>query len=104
MFLGTLNDTGTAFSHPRARQLKLDDIFVYPRLTCWSAEDLLNTRKKGTPVPSKEAVEHFRNSPRVLVSGADDSGKTSLLKKLYLDLSGEFAPILIQATSLGGHT
>jgi hypothetical protein len=101
-FFDALNDTGTAFKHARSRQLALDDIYVYPRMTSWSPEAVLEGGKRGHPVPSKEILNHFRGSRKVLVSGPDDSGKTSLLKKLYLDLSSDFVPVLLDATKLEG--
>jgi predicted phosphodiesterase len=101
-FLQALNDTGTAFTHPRSRLLTLDDIFIYPRMNCWSSSAVLNPGKKATPVTSKGALDHFRESRYVLISGPDDSGKTSLLKKLYLDLSNEFVPIYLDASRLDG--
>ncbi len=102
-FARALNDTGTAYTHKRARTgLTLDQIFVYPRMRCWSSESLLDPKRRPIPVSSKGALAHFHNTPRVLLSGPDDSGKTSLLKKLFLDLSNDFVPLFIDATKLRG--
>src|ERR1700733_5653612 len=78
--LEDLTDPGAPFFHKHKRKLRLDDIFVYPDLRQWSSDQLAKGGK-GRTINSREVVDYFRSAPKVLISGADDSGKTALLKK-----------------------
>ena len=100
--LEDLSDPGAPFFHKHKRKLRLDDIFVYPDLRQWSADRLAEGANKARTINSREVVEYFRSTPRVLISGADDSGKTALLKKVFVDLGSDYVPILLSAKDFRG--
>lgn len=88
-----LEQIGTDFRHPRCRELRLSDLFVYPDL------QKLDVRKSGTPagiVRDKDVVGYLQEKKRVLVTGAEKIGKTSLAKRLFLDIrEAGLVPLLI---------
>lgn len=103
-FLKQLRDPGTGFIHPAKPDLTLDDFFVYPDLRRRSFERLLE--KDGSPrlVKGEGILEFVNKSKRVLVSGADDSGKTSLAHMLYLDLRQHYKliPVSLSGKEIHG--
>ena len=100
--LEDLTDPGAPFLHRRKRKLRLDDIFVYPDLRQWSADRLVKGAGKARTINSREVVDYFRSTPRILISGADNSGKTALLKKLFIDLGSDYVPIILVAKEFKG--
>ena len=77
-WLQWLNAPGMAFTHKRKREVELPDIYIYPDLRCWSVQSFLKGERKAQNLLSKDVLDHFRKTDYVFVSGADDSGKTSL--------------------------
>jgi len=91
--LNYLRDLGTTVDHPRVGRLELGDIFVYP--------DLRKVNSGADDFPrftsSSKLRDRVRKHERVLISGEDKSGKTSLSKKLFLDLLRDgFVPLLLR--------
>lgn len=88
-----LDQVGTDFRHQRCLSLTLNDIFVYPDL------QKLDVRKSCTPsgmVKDGEIIGYIQEKKRVCIAGAEKSGKTSLAKRLFVDLrSAGLIPILV---------
>lgn len=78
-FLEFLSDPGINLSHPRKQPLFLEDIFVFPELTTSSASP---GDTGETIFSSRELTTVDTLPPVVLITGPEDSGKTSLLKSL----------------------
>jgi hypothetical protein len=94
-FSAFLCDPGAPFMHPKPG-LCLQEFFVYPDL---------NDNKKTSPISSAVFSEDIAGfveaNKRILILGADRSGKTSLAKSLYIDLQKRgFVPILLRGDSL----
>lgn len=68
-------------AHAKREALLLDDIFVYPELTKY--DDLKEYDGKES---SKILIESFLEYSKVVIAGEDQSGKTSLCKKLFIEL------------------
>jgi 3',5'-cyclic AMP phosphodiesterase CpdA len=100
-YVDWLSDPGAAFHHKRVRQLRLPDFFVYPDFRKISIETIFGSKKPGT-LFSKDALEYFRTNRLIVVSGAEDSGKTTLLRRLYLDLNDNLVPLLVTGSDLTG--
>lgn len=95
-FTAFLSDPGTTFTHPRARQLSLRDIFVYPDL-----EELSIEKAEKEIVPGERLRSYFFENQRVLVAGAERSGKTTLAKVLFADLLDQgIVPVLLTGEKL----
>jgi predicted phosphodiesterase len=96
-----LSDPGAAFHHKRVRQLKLQDFFVWPDFRKVSLATLL-AGKKPPVLFSKDALEYIRTTPLIVVSGDEGSGKTALLRLLFLELSDNLVPLFLSGSDLGG--
>ena len=80
-----------AKAHSRREEVLLDDIFVYPELARY--DDLREYEKTES---SKKLLENFRDHPKILLAGEDQSGKTTLCKKFYIELRKKnFIPIYL---------
>ena len=95
-----LDDPGTAFTHPRQGKLRLSDLFVYPDLTRRSVDPVIG--KKDRRVDSREVLDFIASKRKIILTGPSDSGKTSLAKRLYMDLKQRVGsvPIFIPGEKL----
>ena len=93
-FLDYLNDTEIVFSHRNSDKVSLDDIFVTPDLQLLSE----NFDKKTRSIAGIALVDE---STDYVVLGDEQSGKTTLAKRLILEfLSTGVEPLLIQGKGL----
>jgi len=93
-FKNFLEDTGMEFAHRNREHVSLDDIFVFP--------DLKSLNKSVEDTRSDISGENlWECGNRILVLGDEQSGKTTLAKKLFLDahLHG-FFPLLINGIDI----
>lgn len=78
-------------AHPQKKEVLLEDIFIYPDL---DVVDLINGY--GKTIPSSELLDKFIEFPRILIAGEDQSGKSSLCKKFFIELKKmDFLPVYI---------
>src|SRR5206468_657728 len=63
-FASLLSDPGAPFTHPRARQLRLEDIFVYPDIKIKEAES-----GQGTFLPGDDLLKYIQENKQVLLVG-----------------------------------
>ncbi len=95
-FTRHLHDLGTAFTHPRKDALVLEDLFIYPDLSCLSTSTLKSGKSTTLDdiVSSQTLIDEPR--PEVLILGSDRSGKSTLAKALYLGFkSNGFKPLFL---------
>lgn len=86
-----LNDTGLSLSRPHKQDIVLEDIFVFPNLE----------QESGLVINSKELLNISGDISRILISGIEDSGKTSLIKMLIKHyLQSGYLPVLIDAQNI----
>ena len=94
-WLTWLEQVGTDFRHPRCKELKLSDIFVYPDL------QRLNVKNACSPtgtVRDRDVLGFIQEKKRLFIAGAEKIGKTSLSKQLFTDLrESGFVPVLIRS-------
>lgn len=74
-----INDLGTPIRHPRISSLELEDIFIYPVLI----DKLAQKDDKKTISGEQLLQEVVVNNGVWLIEGDKESGKTTLLKKMY---------------------
>ena len=101
-FLSELTDVGTGFTHSR-KELRLNDIFVYPSLVHRPLQQRIEgVRSSPSRVPSQDVPKFMCGQPRLLVLGADRSGKTSLARTVYRLLQHErgLVPLLLNGCDL----
>ena len=87
-----LEDPGISLRHGERGLLKLQDVFLYP--------DLVEITMRGDRLGQRITGEHFLSlldsSPKMVITGDTESGKTSLAKTLFLDfLQNGVVPVLI---------
>ncbi|WP_226665043.1 metallophosphoesterase family protein [Microbulbifer aggregans] len=86
-----IQDCGAQFRHHNIANLKLSDIYVYPNL-----KDQSDQSSKPKTIPSKDLLDIEKFSQGIVISGEDNSGRTSLLNTLtneYYDQG--YLPIII---------
>jgi len=99
-FRRELTQLGGTFSHPiKDEDLQITDLFVYPDLRARSLLD-----KKDKLISSENVVEFVTTHRCVHISGNVLAGKTTLARKLYLDLHDdhEYVPILLTGAEITG--
>jgi len=82
-------------AHSQKDRLLLNDIFVFPDLAKYNSlrED------KGT-ISSKDLLETISDYSRIVIAGAEQSGKTTLCKKIFEELRGRnFIPVYVSDTT-----
>ncbi|MBP7796805.1 MAG: TIR domain-containing protein [Elusimicrobiales bacterium] len=78
-------------AHSQKENVFLNDIFVYPVLEIYN--DLGGYDKKES---AEKLIEEILDYPKILLTGDDQSGKTTLCKKIFTDLREKnFVPVYI---------
>ena len=78
-------------AHHNKRDVKLDDIYIYPELLYFDDE-----KKKEKTYSSETLAQEFKEGNKFVIIGDDQSGKTSLLKNYIAILKTKhFIPIYI---------
>lgn len=94
-YLNFLNDIGSAFSHPDIEHLVIDNIYVYPNVRNLSSENTNIKRESSENLLDKQDFD------KIILVGDECCGKTTLLKKLYLDsINNGKLPILIDGVDI----
>lgn len=94
-FVKKLIDTGTVFSHPDIDELSINDIFVYPNYKN------LSSSKRTLDRESSEGILLKNDFENIILVGEECSGKTTLLKKLFLDaINSGSVPVFIDGNSI----
>jgi hypothetical protein len=107
IFNSELNDPGRSFKHPRRRDLRLRDLFIYPDLGQRLFEKRARGQKSGpTAVYSENVLQHLLDVKRSLIIGPNESGKTALARAIYSDLQliHHLVPVMITGRDLEGYT
>lgn len=80
-----------AKAHAQKDKVLLEDIFVYPELVKY--DDLGEYEKKDS---SEKLIDGFYDYPKILIAGEDQSGKTTLCKKMFIGLREKnYVPVYI---------
>lgn len=90
-----LKQIGTDFRHPRTTELELSDLFVYPDLLKLDAKR--SFRPSGL-VRDREVLGYIQEKRKLLITGNEKLGKTSLCKTLFRDLrEAGIIPIILRS-------
>jgi len=93
-FASTLNDAGGNFSHTAKERLSLDDVFIWPDLRDWDAQEVNKQKTKS----SASLVPEIAKGQQYIVYGDEKSGKTTLMYRLFRDLVARgFVPVYLSA-------
>jgi len=78
-------------AHSRKEKVDIEDIFIYPELSKY--DDLKEYEKK---VSSVLLISEFYKYNKVIIAGENQSGKTTLCKKLFIELRRRnFVPVYV---------
>jgi hypothetical protein len=89
-----LENTGIKFAHRNQEYVSINDLFVFPKLRILrgASEEIL---------PDISGGKLWESNSLILVLGDEQSGKTTLAKRLFVDaLSSEFLPIFIEGCNI----
>lgn len=94
--LARLEDPGAAFSHPAKPKLLLEDLFVpqnAEELTVENGKDIV----KAGIIESRKLVSTIADRRRVLITGCERSGKSTLAKVVFRHFYHQgFVPVLLE--------
>jgi hypothetical protein len=95
-----LEDPGVSLYHPEKGDLKLSHVFVYPDLReITDKEDMMRM------VKGERILDQIADGRKVMIMGADESGKSALAKRLFRELHERgFVPVLVDGSKLKPRT
>jgi hypothetical protein len=94
-----LEDPGVSLFHPMKGDLKLSEVFVYPNL-----REVTNTEGVPRLIDGEHVLDHIIAGRKVMILGADESGKTALAKGLFRGLHERgFVPVLVDGKAFKPH-
>lgn len=102
-FATYLADAGIGFTHPKKKDLRLRDLFIYPDFT----ERSLGRRIEGSSYSVRrrgaEVIDFILQRDYTLFIGSSLSGKTAFAKILYTDLQfKQLVPTLVSGEDIDG--
>ncbi len=93
-----LQELGIAITHPHKQTVLLRDLFVFPDFREF---DLATNAASVETIFGHRIVGYITSKRKVLVTGSDQSGKTSLSKVLFEELiNKDFIPLIINGKEL----
>jgi len=99
-FASYLNDPGAAFTHSRKESLLLADIYVEPDVRGLVPVEKM-TQIVEQPMSSGDLWHKLRPNSKTSILGDESSGKTALLKRLFLRFhSAGQVPIFVRGSGL----
>lgn len=95
-YLIKLNEIGANFTHPNVGNVRLSDIYTYPNLELLNQPESNDNNDTTLTINSENVLKEFNKNIRVVFSGSENIGKTSLLKQCYITLhQKKFVPVMI---------
>lgn len=100
-FIEVLEDIGASFTHPNISKVKLSDLYIYPNVEVLRTSS--NSEEDLSIITSFENI--IKNLPdqhiRLIISGPENIGKSSLLKKIFQYLHKlDKIPVLIDGYAI----
>jgi GTPase SAR1 family protein len=94
-----LEDPGVSLRHPERGELELSDVFVFPDF-----REVVYRRRETPPIISGDNfLSQLIGLENVLITGADKAGKTSLAKRLVVELHEKgYVPLLLEGSRFRG--
>ncbi|WP_197326632.1 metallophosphoesterase family protein [Ralstonia solanacearum] len=77
-FIERLRDAGANLTHSDKEDVAIDDIFVYPDM-----QEQVNDPKKLRPISAESLISGIGNGEKLLITGEEKSGKSTLLLQYY---------------------
>lgn len=84
-------------AHPRKKNILLEDIFVCPKLKKIDSSKQAKDEYEENLIDGKALFEFPKQHSKIIIMGADQSGKTTFVKKLAVDYQRNgFLPLFIR--------
>lgn len=83
-FIERLRDAGANLTHANKEEVTIDDIFVYPDL-----QEQVNEPTVLRPISSESLVPRIEDGEKILITGEEKSGKSTLLLQYYKALRSD---------------
>lgn len=95
-FAKILDDIGGKFTHPNKSDIKLQDLFIYPKLRYFNTKESSEDHISFIVENSESIIKSLKADSKVLLFGGENIGKTSLLKIAYRVLyQSGYIPVFI---------
>ncbi|PWI28890.1 hypothetical protein DI383_14385 [Flavobacteriaceae bacterium LYZ1037] len=99
-FKNELDDVGANFTHPNINKINLSDIYVSPNLEIITNNEDIEQSSVLT-INSDKILNDISDDIRIIFSGSENIGKTSLLKRLFKKLHNlNKVPILLDGYNI----
>ena len=96
-----LRDIGASFTHPRKKELFLEDVFLYPDLRDLNLNNIKEKNVYDSIINSNFLEKIEGNSRQSIIIGEEKSGKSALCKNLFLKFfSIGYTPIYINGEEI----
>jgi len=96
-----LRDIGASFTHPRKKELFLEDVFLYPDLRDLNLNNIKEKNIYESLINSDFLEKIEGNSMQSIIIGEEKSGKSALCKSLFLKFfSIGYTPIYINGEEI----
>jgi GTPase SAR1 family protein len=96
-----INDAGGKFTHPSKSDLKLEDVYVYPKLKQFNEKIKSEDENPFILEDSESIIKNLSNEVKLLILGNENIGKTSLLKTTFNTLfSKGLVPIFLNGENI----
>ena len=96
-----LRDIGASFTHPRKKELFLEDVFLYPDLRDLNLNNIKGKNVYESIINSDFLEKIEGNSMQSIIIGEEKSGKSALCKSLFLKFfSIGYTPIYINGKEI----
>lgn len=82
-FAKFLDDIGGKFTHPNKSDIKLQDLFIYPKLRYFNTKESSEDHISFVVANSESVIKNLKTDSKILLFGGENIGKTSLLKISY---------------------
>ncbi len=100
-FANWLIETGTPYSHRSQHALTLPDLFIFPDLDAVPLDKKQGEDELELEIPTERVVSFAIEHVLLLVTGADQAGKTSMAKMLYRELLDRGSvPVIVDGASI----
>lgn len=100
-FLSRINDAGGNFTHTAKERLTLEDVFIWPDLRNWTRSEL----GRQDVISGKNLPDMLCSNGRYIVYGDEKSGKSSLLYRIFHELTLRgYAPVYLNSSEVNVRT
>jgi Calcineurin-like phosphoesterase len=100
-FMKVLEDIGGRFHHPNKLDIKLDDLYIFPTLRYFNANENSEDNISFILENAESVIKNLKSESKVLLFGGENIGKTSLLRTAFKILYQRgFVPVYVDGKNI----